>query len=248
MRIPLALGAALAVAIGTGCAGIEGIWLAEFAPLSEVDCQTTLTHNFNGVQDPDPGTVTNEWTFSVESESSGSLAFLQIVGDAEGAALVLGDSIWPGVEVDKDKWKFEWTSFQSETSVSQHESGYTYTQAADSESKTTLDITFDGDLFTGTLKSNSTDTATWTETDLWDSEEVGTTNGDIPAGGYLEVYDADLDDVRPARNLSEDSDCSASDCELEIVTTCSSTGPVDGQFTDYAAEDAFGAVENATQF
>lgn len=210
----------------------SGIWMLTFpeteSRTSSEDevvevCSTTLDENFSdGYSAVANSGGKSEWVQTLYTKTSGSVMFIETKPTSGGGAvLVMADAVFPGVPLDGG-WEFTWEVADHLESTNDHEDGYSYFYGEDTVS--TVVITFKESLTEGaggTIGGNSEAYILWKESDEWDPEETSPLLGDvgqIPSANYL-VYKED-GELYPQANLAEESDCDASECQLQITQLC----------------------------
>ncbi|HJN75359.1 MAG TPA: hypothetical protein QGF58_15630 [Myxococcota bacterium] len=224
----------------TGCKDPTGIWLFQLES-GDIECTDTVTENYTDGSATDT-TTTGDWTI-VESESmSPSLVFGQIVKHSRNeGVLVIGDFVFPGT-LEGGIWTFTWTGEETTSDSETHADGYTYTRDVLGTSTTTWTLTVSGDNAEGTGSTDTDETRSWTETDEWDTLEVGVDTSKVPSPNYLEDEDG-----FPVLNEPEESDCSSGRCELSAQSVCSGSAPFSAVWAGFLEEDAYNGVSRARQ-
>lgn len=233
-----------ALLLGSACHpadGIDGLWLLSFAePETELG-DSTCDENWRDADCPstDSGWSTSDWITESDAVMSPALQFAELITSTDGTAvLVVDDAIYPGTR-DKEGWTFTWESYDRSARSENHVSGYGFGQTTDVTVTTTFDLTLDGKTATG-RKSVSTDTSLqWSESDSWDSEEVGKYAGEIPSYTYL------IGEY--TENIGESAECRAGVCELAITGASRTVWGLSGQWTGYDAGAGFDGVQSANQ-
>lgn len=227
----------------SGCVQVDGIWYFVFDVDALSECTSTTTHNYADAEVPAPADPPDSpWTMTDTYDSSPSSSFGQIVYLDDGSAILVIDQLtYPGVET-AGTWVFSWEDYSETTSSETHEDGYSYTNDERDSSSTTMTMTIVGGSASGPVVWRSTDERTWSETDQWDPAEVNLFDTQIPAGNYL-----DDPNGGSVTNLPDEADCSGSQCELQVTSTCSSDGTFTATETQYATQDVFDAVDTAGQ-
>lgn len=232
--------------LATGCSmgGPSGIWMIQYTPVvtDEDPCETTGTENFSNVDFPeDITTEKGDWTETVTREVSDMLLFVQIETTASGeAVLLLGNAAYPGTN-DGGTWTFKWDAATANSDVLEHVDGYQYTEASESTDSTVFTIEPKGDTATGLIKSNSDQTQSWSESDEWDADATGVSDGSIPAD-MLENSEG-----QPGRNTSDRAECDAPNCQIAMATTCQASQDFSAIKTDYDDEDAYDYLMSSGQ-
>lgn len=228
--------ALLAFALG-GCAGNQTtIWLIDVAPTTGASSDTSCTESFIDGECPVDATApTSDWTTVETSSYSDMLFFAEVIeGPGKDGWLVVQGSIVPGIR-DGKSWTFIWDDFSEGETVDTHTSGYFYREYAHDATTTTMTMTADGGArASGTMHVVSESTDEYGESDTWNADDVGMSNGQLRAYNYLQGN---------ASNDSQDVDCTG-DCQI----TLTATSTIDMTFTataTHADEDSFDAIQDA---
>jgi hypothetical protein len=97
-----------------------------------------------------------------------------------------------------------------------------------------LKLEFKGNEATGTYKTTQTSNQSWTETDTWNTKDVGVLGGQIPAYAYLVVKGPGGGPV-PAHNSPDEADCAAANCTMQLTSSCEVSVKVTA--TELSADD-----------
>lgn len=198
-----------------------------------------------GADDPgdtgDTGTAEDPWTGEEVQEDSPEVFFGRLEEDATGMLLVIGSAVYPGTATDEEGggWSFSWTRSSRSYSEGAHVSGYLYTASEDASLTVSVIGTFTEGTFTGVHATETTSTASWTESDTWSDEVAATlgTTGALPAASYLVRRDGSGVES-PAINDYATFDCADSDCYLDVSSACAYSYDLTGVWTGFTPEDA----------
>lgn len=195
-------------------------------PYSEgsIECDSSLEENFSDAYSPDPEEGGDgPWTYHSTYTGADAILFFHIAPTSGGGAvLTWGDDAFPGV-AEGDGWTFSWTQHTDGSESASHQDDYDYTESWVNDSTVTIHVA--QPLFaelSGTVSGTSSSSRSWTESDEWDTEDIGVYDGQIPSADYL-VY-KDSGDLYPQVNGPEDDDCKSGTCELSIETSCTQAG------------------------
>ena len=215
----------------------DGIWLMQVHFNSDDSCTENLDHNFEDSYTAEEG----PWTETEIIDYSDALGFIQISQlNEESAVLVIGTEVWPGV-ASGDGWVFEWLATDTVKDGREHDEGYVYQEQIDRSDLSSLALTIDGDEAHGTWTFAFSEDVLWTESDTWDSK-VGMDSGDIPSADYLYYDEGDLEGFSRV-NTAAESECSGTQCRLEVLNTCEGTATLDLIRTGYDEEAAYDQLE-----
>lgn len=191
-------------------------------PYSEgaIECDSSLEENFSDAYSPDPEDGGDgPWTYESTYTGADQVLFFHIAPTSGGTAvLTWGNAAYPGAP-DGDGWTFEWTQHTDGSETAHHEDDYDYSESYSNDSTVTIHIA--QPLFAelnGTVAGTSASVHSWTESDEWDTEDIGVYEGEIPSSSYL-VY-KDSGDLYPQVNSPEEDDCKSGTCELSISQSC----------------------------
>ncbi len=203
----------------TGCS-FDGVYMI-VVPYSEagVTCEESIDENFEaGFSEVDDEDGRSPWTYTEDFVGADAITFFHISPTASGAVLTWGDAAYPGLP-EGDGWTFKWETSSSGFADAEHEDGYAYRE--EFTSSATVEIHFAQAMFAdvaGTIKSASTDTHDYYESDEWDMDDTDFSSGVIPSAAHL-VY-KDEGELYPQGNDSEEQDCEDEDCFLKLKTDC----------------------------
>ena len=240
----LALGAALLA----GCSQNkhESVWIITASPADDPITLTVVTHNFTDASVPDTFDPA-DWVVTDETLTSDAIftaQFVELDGDeTHGALLIIGASVYPGVEGEDGGWSFTWADFDNSEDNESHTSGYSFGTRSDGTVTTTITWLEDEKtkIASGTVSQSSDNTTIWTETDNFDPVATGI-YPQIPAGSYL------VDDLGyPVQNAPAADDCTTDPCTLQVSDTMSIDFAFTAVQTEYGDEDVFDAVDDAGQ-
>lgn len=235
----LLVGSLLTVALSGCSAGAldNGIYYFFFPNLGTVEltCDTTVDYNADAVACPEEE---EDSEFVIEQTSAGPETvvvgeIVELAYDGEEGyshALVLYGLLEPDNALQLwgrqsgGVWTFVRDFSEEHTTSVEHESGdYAY---EDHES-TTITLTMEGEIkggvFTGDFSYALVSEVTASETDEWEPADIGI----FTPGLNVYVGDADLcepgggDDPDAFSYSSTDVECSARDCTLSVIETCS---------------------------
>jgi len=231
------LGLAAGVLLLGGCKKDGSLWLLLFEPnTTPTECDDpALQHNFNDATEPDAdtGDTGEEPLLTVEQEltQSDGAVIAQVTGGSE-PVLVIGTQLWTG-EKDGSTTTFKWDSTEDSTTT-QTGTGYSYIVQYSMEILEALKLEFKGNEATGTYKTTQTSNQSWTETDTWNTKDVGVLGGQIPAYAYLVVKGPGGGPV-PAHNSPDEADCAAANCTMQLTSSCEVSVKVTA--TELSADD-----------
>jgi hypothetical protein len=233
----------LAVLVG-GCnpaGGVNGVWVFYVHTDSTSTAAEDCSENVTGWACPagaEP-TDTSPWTYEDSTESSDQILVGEIMGgEGKDVFLVMGDTIVPGT-IQGGIATFSWPSTADATESRTHEAGYHYEYVQSSVTDNTLVLDVHGQI--GTIAASASQSQTWTETDTWDSFDVGLFEGDIPFSSYLE-QDSDTYYGGNYYNTSDEAECQGGDCELTITQTSDTSLTFTATRTDYDVADGGNAI------
>jgi hypothetical protein len=217
---------------GTSFSGASGggVWLLALGAASDGGSSATCNENLSDADcpdDPDEPDPDPEWSGSADNTQSPELFFVQILGGgSDDAFLIVDDEVYPG-EIDGNDMWFEWTHRDDSESNSEHDSGYEFTLDTEDTTRTRYEFERDGSGITG--RRIDTNSFSWesTESDEWDSGDVGFNSGQLNAWPYLEG-DAD--------NSGSNDECSGSTCSVSITSESAVEYSLSGSLTDYDDE------------
>lgn len=230
---------------------IDGIWAISIPAVTSAEetCSDSVEHNFTEAYIPDDDEeVTGAWSDETELDQSDSLVLVQITRQSKTEAVLLqGARTYLGTEAD-GKWTFVWSGTEDEATTRTHVDGYDYTATTHTEVVTTITLTKEGDGIKGTWSSETVTDGEWAESDAW-SEEITEVaeRGQLPSNAYLVVDVAGGGGTRPAENERDRAECSGTNCELSVTTSCSRDREYTGFITGYETEEAYGHLVNAGQ-
>jgi len=230
------LGLAAGVLLLGGCKKDGSLWLLLFETSSPTECEDpALQHNFVGATEPDAdtGDTGEEPLLTVEQEltQSDGAVIAQVTGGSE-PVLVIGTQLWTG-EKDGSTTTFKWDSKEDSTTT-QTGTGYSYVVLYAMEILEAIKLDFKGNEATGTYTTTQTSNQSWTETDTWNTKDVGVMGGQIPAYAYLEVEGPAGAPV-PAHNSPEEVECAAANCTMQLTSQCEVSVKV--KATELAADE-----------
>ena len=206
------------------CAPETGIWLLEIDAQGDTSCETTFTHNFVNVVEPETTEDDPNWSDNSSSSESPSLRFVQIeMGSGNNCVMLWGTEVYPGT-CDGGSWKFKWELKDSGATNQEHALGYTYSHAFEYLDTTQLTLEVAGASASGTLSENASSQDIYSESDMW-AAAVGLTMGQMPVGRYLKKMAQDDEGnpiVENAVNTRAGTECAASECSIESEEICSS--------------------------
>lgn len=241
MLPPLLLAAAL-----TGCNAGEGeVWLFSFPLVSDVDCDTTITENFEDADPPEEIEIESDWILEVERDYSNRLAFGQIVkGKKKVAYLVIDDTVYPGTREGKT-FTFSWT--KQETSSERAEyipSEYKYVEEIDNQMVTTIKLERDKETrgLAGTFEVEQSRNEAYQETDEWDSDVPGVYFLGAISGPAMQWLVGEGN-----TNEREREDCETDTCRLTVLQECKGSLDITAEWVGYGDEGVFAAIEDAEQ-
>ncbi len=240
MRKLLALTTILA--LSTGCtAGEVGVWLFLFdnveVDVGDQDC----AENFNSADCAATPTGGSDWDVDVSGEQSPGAMFGEITDGPSGEAyLVIGGEVYVGTKAG-GVYSFEWESFDNTEESNTHTpSGYSLSEQNDSSVLTTIRFDRSGRSLTGNQETVAMTERTIRETDTWNYDGSGApTYGAIQNEAYSYI-DGDAD------NYYDSQDCSASMCEVNIVSEITYSSAFTATKTDLD-HAAFDGVDGAGQ-
>lgn len=224
-----------------GCAGADfGTWMftLEYTADTGVECATTVTHNFLSAYTPPAATPDLSWSETQSNDYSPQLFFGRIEGTSDGAALIIGDDVFPGTAGKGGAWSFEWAGDTTGQEQYTHVTGYSFLHDYEDESTVRISGTIKGGAFTGGWEAETTATDAYTESDTWSDEAaayVGT-GGLVPASTYLLKLDATGAEVA-ASNAQATYDCSSASCALTVQQGCARPYDLTGVQTDFGSDD-----------
>ena len=229
---------------------IDGIWAISIPTAASVeeDCSESISHNFTEAYVPDDDEETDE-TFTEETDldQSDQLILVQITRQsASEAVMLVGARTYLG-NLNEGTWTFKWEGTEDEVTTQTHVDGYDFSADQHTETLTTIRLTKDGDAIKGSWSDETTVDGVWEETDAWSEEitEIGD-RGQMPSSVYLWM-DVPGAGPRPADNERDRAECSGTNCELEVSSTCTRTRDYTGFITGYESEDAYGHLGAAGQ-
>lgn len=227
-----------------GCAvqQIAGTWLFTRTPtpITGEECNTgDVSHNFDEAFQPEPVEDTGDpWSAEQDGEESPQVFFGRIEEIEGGMALIVGERVYLGTSMGKDKWEFFWTGDESSSSEESHTSGYLYATSSVQSSTVRYSGTFSKGTFDGLYELESSAAQQWSESDTWSDEVMSTigTTGRIPASSVLVRVDEGGNEV-PVYNDYATFDCEDSDCLLSAASACVYTDVLTGQWTEFSSDD-----------
>ena len=231
--------APLAILSLAGCSAtggpLDGVWLLE-ATEPEQDCGTTLTSNLRDSDIPEPGEP-GDWTDLSDRQESLDLFFVRIVhGRSDDTVMLVNDQIIPGQKIDNVTWEFSYVAEVIEIDGEEHTSGYRYSRTTTSTVNNTYTVERVGKQYIkGTANFDTQVVDLWTESDDWDTAEVGFTYGDLPAFT-----------VGAPDNLANEDDCTDATCEIERKVSCENTAAFVGTFTGIEGDGTFNVEDNSS--
>ncbi len=244
MRLSIAL---LGLGSTTACIGgtnpLEGVWVffvdADYDTTSDSDC----SENYN---DADcPASISDEdspWTFESTEEQDTDTFVAQIVGIGGGQAIMfVNDLILTGEKNDSGNWLFIYEDFQNVDNNSSHEAGYSFKQSEESSDVLSFSLEQKRGSFTGSMELTSQATMSWSESDVWNSAEVGMSSSQIPANSYLSSEGM-------FGNNPVAADCSEGLCGLSISGSSQMVIGVTAERTDVKNEGDLDALEDDGDF
>lgn len=227
----------------TGTNPLEGVWVffvdADYTVTSDSDC----SENYNDANCPGGSTGGDSpWTYEYTQEQDTDTFVAQIVGIGGGEAIMfVNDLILTGEKGDAGNWIFTYENFQNIDDNASHEDGYDYNEKEDTRSVLRFRLDRSGGSFEGSMELLSEQSFTWTETDVWSSDDVGVFSSQIPANSYLTSDEF-------FGNNPDDADCSGGTCELTISGTSQVIIPVTAERTDVNNEGDLDALEDDGDF
>lgn len=230
-------------------AGGTGLWSVLFEDPEGEGGDTVCTENWND-SSCDDGEFndtggSSDWVYDADYSASRNGSQIAVLGGGGDVMfLVIGDVLVEGVRTEGG-FRFEAMGTAEEFTSSAHPpAGYSFTRRSESSSKTTitLNIGADGATLTGTVRTEFSSEATFTESDEWDDDESGNYYGDIQnyVYSYLETRDTDV------TNYADDDTCSGSSCELKRTTSGVQTQAFKGTWIQTDVEAAGDLVQNRT--
>ncbi len=240
-----------------GCNGeatdVEGIWALMVPNLQDIeeDCSESVSHNFTDGQVPDDDDeIETRFSDEVDTTRSDELVLVQVVRsdvNKDEALLVSGARIYPGKEVDKGAWVFEWEGQEVTERVQSHADGYDYTELIDEARVSTIRLNLSKDGSSGTWTEETVTAASYTETDAW-SEEITevSADGQMPSSKYL-VVEIGAGSLVPLTNSRDRADCGGTACELDLDISCVNEREYSAMKTGYDDETVYENVSGAGQ-
>lgn len=227
--------------------GPDGIWLLEVPWEDGGGCESSISENFtDGYIPGESGDGTSEWTYSDAYEGADSISFAQIETYGDGTAvLVVGTAAYPGVK-EGEEWVFTFEKETTQADWADHDSGYGWKITQNTKSDATYTFSFEtADRALVDVEGSSTDTVLWQESDEWDIDDVGVYS-QLLFEDYV-VYDDPDDGQRDQENVYNEDDCTGAVCELQFVTSCSSSGEFTATLTDYDNSDYYDYLSGVGQ-
>lgn len=237
----------------SGCSALQmqGVWMLFLDARPQDTCQEAVSHNFiNATSDPASlgGGQDDPWTVTESESFSGPMVFAQITKTRKDEALLLIEGLaYPGTRGEGETWTFEWEGRSEDFTTETHSRGYSYSEALQETSLTTINLTFDGEDVAGSVAETGTGLHTWSESDTWNDNLVGMGAGQIPVGEYLVVVNPMTGAETTADNPPTEQDCNNEPCSLSISTVCDATRTVSGVKTGYDDEEAYDLLEGYGQ-
>lgn len=244
--------AAAPIALLAACAPETGIWLLEIEAAGETTCESTFTHNFVNVVEPNQDEDDPNWSEEGGESESPSLRFVKVeMGGGTNCVMLWGNEVLPGT-CDGSNWTFKWDLRDEGDTQQTHALGYTYSHVYENVVSTELKLNVSGTTGSGTLKEGVSRMDVYTESDMW-AQAVGQAMGQMPVGDYLKKMGQDSDGnpvVQDAINTRADTECAASECSIDYSEICSSDERtiVATHYTfgdDPSYEDVRGNVQNS---
>lgn len=222
------------------CGGDAGTWLftLEYTEPDGTECVLTPTHNYLGAYTPPAAADDLSWSAAQTEAFSPSLFFGRVEETADGAVLVIGDTVLPGTS-GKDVWNFAWTRSTAGTEQYTHVTGYSFDHAYEDATTLRIEGSVSKGLFSGSYTTEYAYSDAYTESDTWSDDAaayVGT-GGLTPVGDYLLKLDSTAVEV-PASNTQAAYDCSSASCTLTIQEGCGYTYDLTAVPTDLSPDDA----------
>ncbi len=238
--------------LAMACAGakdIDGIWAISIPAVTsaEEECSDSISHNFTEAYIPEDEETTDTWTDESEISESAALQLVQITRQSKDEAeMLVGARTYVGT-LKEGTWTFTWDGSDDTATTQSHVDGYDYTAELHTETVTTIRLTKEGDTIKGSWASEMLTQGVWAESDAW-SEEITEVSerGNMPSSLYL-MIDVPGSGPRPADNERDRAECSGTNCELEVTSTCTRTRDYTGFITGYDTEEAYGHLTTAGQ-
>ena len=227
----------------------EGIYEYTEGASTDDGCDTTITENFDNASVPE-GEVMEEgpWVVTYDSAGSDKVGFFQIIDTSCSTAdLIFNGEVFGGTRTG-DNYSFGHDFFQnSSTSQRNSETGFQYTATVDSMVTETFDFTFDPatNSFSGTHDITSSADMDFNETDEWDPNETGLFSS-MMYSETLTYLEGDGEFGEGNINLPEDPDCSGTNCNLNVSSSCTSMFPMTAHRTE-ASGDQFDYLSGVGQ-
>jgi hypothetical protein len=250
MKLWTLTAAAGALAVSTGCASTDGVWLIEVAaPQNVQECDAEAT-DWNIIGANPPAESSSSWVTEEDQKLSNSLFFAQIVNKGSNAVLLINDVAYPSVEGSKGKtWTFQWEGQTQDIYDAAHQFGYNCKTDVTTTSTVTYDITLDGKYLTGSVTSKADYVAKYEESDIWVDEANGAEQCAIPWGQFLEILMQQGPNTNfvPAANDQEDPNCSGDPCTMKVEQHCNESMDLVGTLTGLNGDEAYDNVDDAGQ-
>jgi hypothetical protein len=255
-----ALSPALLALLSIGCAPelIDGVWQFSMQATDQASdaCNESISHNFSDAWVPAADADDPAWT-QTEDEAKSDQVFYGLITSTgpDAATLIIGTEAYPGVHEADGVWTFTWTSMTTSADSATHASGYAWDSTTDQTREVVFELLLTGDVLDGTETSVVTSTQNWSESDVWNGDELygylsgnGYT-GQIPSYSYLVTDDDDpkSETLIAQYNTAEAFDCDDPVCALNRLYTCDESWPIDAVRTTLSTGEDYEGVVGAGQ-
>ncbi len=228
-------------ALGLGACGanglLPGLWYFSIGNYQMDAGEFECDENFEDASCVDNSSGgSDEWTVESNAEQSNNLIIVEILEGPNGDKLLLRDGmIYPGM-LDGKTLTFTGERFERGDTTLEHESG-DYKETSEVDGTITETFTLEresGNIWIGSWRNVSKVVSTWLQTDEWDPDDFDTPPfPSNPWDQYMELDDEDEDDtglIGGGVENTEDEECSASNCRLEITQDQSASATIERAF------------------